>query len=281
MRTKAKLHIVSDLHIDAGLALDGGEFYKIPDVIYDTVDFIVIAGDISNDKYLTQTYLDDIGIKFKTRNPEGKVIAVIGNHDFYYANIKTEFRKFIKQDNVHIITHDLGYFCAVFNISFVGDTLWTDYKLNGDAFIETAKGMANSFMSDHSLISVGGEWGARFTADDAAVLHKIQMDGISERAKLKPEGSKLVLVTHHGISPKSVHDKYKQPPMSDLNGSFSSDLETWDVIKKADLVIHGHTHSSFDYYIGDTRVIVNPRGYPMRTGKFENDEYNNSLIVEI
>jgi len=27
------------------------------------------------------------------------------------------------------------------------------------------------------------------------------------------------------------------------------------------LWIHGHTHESFDYMVGDTRIVCNPRGY--------------------
>jgi Icc-related predicted phosphoesterase len=42
------------------------------------------------------------------------------------------------------------------------------------------------------------------------------------------------------------------------------------------LWIHGHTHTSFDYMIGDTRVVANPHGYPG-----ENEEFNPSVIVEI
>ncbi len=43
-----------------------------------------------------------------------------------------------------------------------------------------------------------------------------------------------------------------------LNAAFVSDLTP--LIEKADLWIHGHVHDSFDYEIGDTRVIANPRG---------------------
>ena len=35
------------------------------------------------------------------------------------------------------------------------------------------------------------------------------------------------------------------------------------------LWIHGHVHNNFDYMIGDTRVICNPRGYEMYQENFE------------
>jgi hypothetical protein len=33
--------------------------------------------------------------------------------------------------------------------------------------------------------------------------------------------------------------------------------------------IHGHTHTHFDYKIGECRVICNPRGYPNENTGFD------------
>ena len=44
------------------------------------------------------------------------------------------------------------------------------------------------------------------------------------------------------------------------------------------LWIHGHTHGSKDYMLGDTRVICNPGGYPHR---WENPNFIPRLIVEV
>ena len=44
------------------------------------------------------------------------------------------------------------------------------------------------------------------------------------------------------------------------------------------LWIHGHVHNNFDYMIGDTRVICNPRGYEMYQ---ENFEFKPDLEVDI
>lgn len=35
------------------------------------------------------------------------------------------------------------------------------------------------------------------------------------------------------------------------------------------LWVHGHTHEAFDYRIGNTRVIVNPRAYPNEVSSTE------------
>ena len=35
-----------------------------------------------------------------------------------------------------------------------------------------------------------------------------------------------------------------------------------ELMGRATLWIHGHTHNVFDYTAGGTRIVCNPRGYP-------------------
>ena len=48
------------------------------------------------------------------------------------------------------------------------------------------------------------------------------------------------------------------------------------------LWIHGHTHVTFYYRVGNCRVTCNPRGY-LASGRrgFENRGFNPRLIVEL
>ena len=47
-----------------------------------------------------------------------------------------------------------------------------------------------------------------------------------------------------------------------MNGGYSSDLESFIIDRpQIKLWTHGHTHDDFDYTIGSTRVVCNPRGY--------------------
>jgi len=52
----------------------------------------------------------------------------------------------------------------------------------------------------------------------------------------------------------------------------SSEIERW----QPDLWVHGHVHDSFDYRVGRTRVLCNPRG----CGD-ENRDFNPGLVVEV
>lgn len=90
------------------------------------------------------------------------------------------------------------------------------------------------------------------------------------RQKLK-ENISTVIITHFCPHLRSLHDKYCN---SSCNSYFITDCS--EFLGTVPLWIHGHTHSSFDYQIENTRVICNPRGYHT-----ENKDYNNKCVVEI
>lgn len=49
----------------------------------------------------------------------------------------------------------------------------------------------------------------------------------------------------------------------------------------AALWVHGHTHSSFDYMAGETRVVCNPFGYAANCPGEPNREFDGTLTVEV
>lgn len=47
-----------------------------------------------------------------------------------------------------------------------------------------------------------------------------------------------------------------------MNGAYASSLDFFiDDHPQIVLWVHGHTHETFDYEIGNTRIFCNPRGY--------------------
>jgi hypothetical protein len=71
---------------------------------------------------------------------------------------------------------------------------------------------------------------------------------------------KVVVVGHHSPSYQSVHPMYASEYL--MNGAYHSDLsEIMLDNTNIKLWTHGHTHHPFDYIIGETRVVCNPRGY--------------------
>ena len=67
-----------------------------------------------------------------------------------------------------------------------------------------------------------------------------------------------VLITHYLPSYRSVAKEYVG---SHLNRFYVCDLSSVLNVVSPKLMIHGHTHSSCDYHLGETRVICNPFGY--------------------
>lgn len=59
-----------------------------------------------------------------------------------------------------------------------------------------------------------------------------------------------------------------------------SDLEPQIRRWQPALWLHGHVHDSFDYYIGNTRIVANPRGYAPK-GVVENKAFDATLTVNV
>ena len=71
---------------------------------------------------------------------------------------------------------------------------------------------------------------------------------------------KIVVVGHHSPSHQSIHVDYARDTM--MNGGYHSNLDEF-ILDRPQIVLwtHGHTHVPFDYNIGTTRIVCNPRGY--------------------
>ena len=65
-----------------------------------------------------------------------------------------------------------------------------------------------------------------------------------------------------------------------INACFVSDLADRIARWQPALWLHGHTHDSFDYRLGATRVVCNPRGYAPG-GVVENACFDPQLVLEV
>jgi Icc-related predicted phosphoesterase len=104
------------------------------------------------------------------------------------------------------------------------------------------------------------------------------------QAELKRgDSAKTVVVTHNYPHKNSTARRWTNEP---LTAAFGSKLST-DILTSASLWIHGHTHNSCGYRIGDSkrsvRVACNPRGYPVGwlKNEFENPAFKPGLLVQL
>ena len=268
-----KIAYASDLHL---------EFGKIELKNTENADVLVLAGDI------TLARKPDLDFFVNTCREFPHVVYVVGNHEHYGYDFAYT-TKDLKEDlghikNLHLLdreTFTLG------DITFVGGTMWTDMN-NSDSLTmwHVARGMndfrevKNSnqmiqrkvplYKKDDNGEYVKDEKGyliqdgekikcepSSFSPEDAVV----EFNKLKDYLKIVTENSeKIVVVSHHTPSNASCHPAYAHDSL--MNGAYHNRLDDFILDRpNIKLWLHGHTHNSFDYMIGSTRVVCNPRGY--------------------
>jgi Icc-related predicted phosphoesterase len=253
--------------------------FQLPSLETDKDDVLVLAGDIGLAVKPGQT----LGPVTEWAKGFRKVIHICGNHEYYHGSllrVKDKIREFYKEYEPHNIAFADCEVVRVDNVSFVCATLWTNFnKGNPLAMMSAQQGL-----NDYKLIRTGVydmPYMRRMNAYDVFNLHMIDKDFIFRSiAEEKAAGQKVVVVSHHGPSTLSVDTKRYGNDI--INWAYVSNLEEQILDTKPDIYVHGHTHTSFDYIIGDTRVITNPRGYQHEKAAYpENRNFNPTLRIEV
>jgi hypothetical protein len=227
------------------------------------------------------------------------VVYVVGNHEHYHYDFKytvSHLKKMLKYlPNLQVLEKETW---TLFDeVTFVGGTLWTDMN-KGDTFtmhhikdgmsdfqvVKNSNRMVNRkvpLYQENLLYTEDGKNGSmyikdekgnlvpngfkfkeevsKFSPEDAMEDHKKMLDFIRHVTEGQHD-KKFVVCTHHTPSPMSIHPKYANSEL--MNGGYTSDLTQFILDRpQIKLWTHGHTHEDFDYMIGSTRVVCNPRGY--------------------
>lgn len=252
-----RLQILSDLHLSGG----------VPPIPATDADLFVLAGDIARPR-------EAIAWAAGLGKP---VLYVPGNHEFYGSSIEAtlrDLRRLAARTKVRVLDDDE---LVVDGVRFLGSTLWTDFMLYGDGELRSAAmADARRFLRDFSRIRAADRGDAPFTPDDAAARHARHAAWLESRLASRHDGP-TVVVTHHAPARRSIHPRYAG---SLLNAGFVSDATRLLGGDRASLWIHGHTHDSFDYDVGGTRVVCNPRGYA-KDGANENPSFDAGFTVDV
>jgi len=268
-----KVSVCSDLHLEFGYQeLPGGEV-------------LILAGDIAEARSITKAFHSTRPyppvpgkscwdfFEFECAKYD-QVFYVLGNHEHYHGRLdKTHDQlKSIMPRNVTILENQVVEYQGVM---FMGSTLWTDLNKNDSL---TAYHL-RSCMSDYKVIQnhyVGKDVYHKLTPEHTAGVHYKTVQYF--RLMLKEHADKpFVIITHHGPSHMSTHEKYKGDHL--MNGGYVSDLSEL-ILDHANIKnwIHGHMHDPVDYMIGSTRVLSNPRGY---VGHEDTSGFNLGFTFEI
>ena len=184
------------------------------------------------------------------------VVVIAGNHEFYHGNWKASIQylrdEYSKFDNVYFLEQDTK---VINDVTFIGATLWTDCN-KGDPLTLHA---LTDMMNDYRIIR-NDELG--FTKlRPAHSMHRHQHTvGYIKSVLADRKDQKVVVVGHHAPTFNSVHEKYRNDQL--MNGGYASDLSQL-ILDNPHIALwtHGHMHDPFDYMVGTTRVVCNPRGY--------------------
>lgn len=253
-----KLLILSDVH------LEFGDFEPPPLA----VDAVILAGDIGHGA---------AGIRWAQQHfPPARTVCILGNHEFYggeFFAVVAACRQAAAETGVRFLDNDA---IVIDGVRFLGTALWADFRFYGEAQQQAAMKTAARTVSDFRLVDIDRRQRRRrhFRPQDVITFHRAARRFL-EAELARPFDGKTVVVTHFLPSPRSVAPKFEGDP---LNPYFCTDLGALIEEGRPDLWVHGHTHESFDYRIGRTRVVCNPRGY----FPFElNPRFNPGLVVEL
>lgn len=255
------VRIMSDLHLEFSK-------YQIESLDTDAETVLVIAGDLAPVKY-TDIYLpfiDDVCSRFKY------VIWLLGNHEYYRSFIDKGLE--IVKTHCNVLQHDNLFIAekdgiVIDDVHFVCATLWTDLDKENPMTMLAARQTIN----DYRMIKSYSKGYRKIEPHNVVAMHREHVQFITDECV--GTDFKNVIVTHHAPSAMSTHPKYRGDK---LNGAYYSQLDSLVNAIQPKLWIHGHTHNAFDYMIGDTRVVCNPRGYQPTEGP---TGFDPTLIVEI
>ena len=110
----------------------------------------MLAGDIglSEPKYFDWVY---------AQTKDKPTVVVLGNHEFYrqeYYSALSAWKTAFEGTHVHVLENDR---VVIDQVTFLGATLWTDYRLFGQDKETAAKRTAEATLNDHLIISIKDE----------------------------------------------------------------------------------------------------------------------------
>ncbi len=247
-----KITLYSDLHLEFGT-----DFMPTHDT-----DLLILAGDI---------------ITFKNFEPLEKfltgftkpVLYVSGNHEYYTKQDMevgdTKFFEWAHTFPVPVI-HLKNQSVEIDGVNFFGGTMWTDFRKSN--YMDMM--VAHRKMNDYVMIKKGTR---NLRPEDTIKMHEEWVLKLTEWLEKDLVGPRVV-ISHHApvVNPNSFFRG------SDTEPAYNSlDMIPLITKYKPTLWVFGHTHEVTDQIIGETRVVSNCRGYPLRNGGSECREFNPEI----
>jgi Icc-related predicted phosphoesterase len=223
-------------------------------LVVPSADVCIVAGDVCEWSARAISWLAD------HVRPFMRVVYVLGNHEYYRSSLTGELaaaRLLAEARGIDLLERDS---VTIGDVRFLGTTLWTDYLVDtsGSEIERTANmNAARNGLADHHLIYLSDASDRLFDPIDAYARHASAVRWLKQELA-NPSDGKTVVVSHHAPHLGSIAQQWRGHRLSP---AFVSDLSGVIQRWQPALWVHGHTHTNFDYRVGATRIICNPRGY--------------------
>lgn len=260
-----KIAVTSDVHLEFGdldlhndenadVLILGGDIFVADDLRSFRDENGMIVAALQSVTARGNRY-NDFMVRCAERFPH--VILIMGNHEHYhgdYAKTANLIRgTFGDLHNVYFLDNEWR---IINGVLFFGGTLWTNMNNEDPQTMHQIRMMMNDFNCVKNTSEPGKQV---FMPADAVEDHYRFRRGLDEALAMYPD-LPTVVVGHHAPSKASTHPRYKNEVI--MNGAYSTNLDDFILDRRQiRLWTHGHTHEEFDYMIGTTRVVCNPRGY--------------------
>jgi Icc-related predicted phosphoesterase len=272
-----RLLVLSDLHIEFGT-------FEVPkDLDYDVA---ILTGGI----HVPGEEAINWSKQQSTFGRAKAVIVLAGNHEFYGTVMERQLqsmRKACKGSRVHFLDCNE---VVLDGVRFLGCTLWTDFALavgppNGQRSDTNTTDACRKVLSDYQVIrkQVGedrdGVIVRTLRPEDILSIHRAHRAWLGAALR-EPFDGTTVVITHHAPHRQSLASDHEDDLLS---AAYVSELPD-EFFTVPALWVHGHTHTSFDYRVGNCRVVCNPRGYLsgfQQPKGAENSEFDPRFVIEI
>lgn len=259
-----KIKVLSDLHLEfekpwSTFNPGSGEVLVLAGDICNAADFQEDAFDL---KAVYQNFFNKCSQNFD------KVFYVMGNHEHYGWTLNDSARVLRENlpDNFTLLDNNSEYYKGV---HFVGATMWADFCGRDKDMMR----LGGERMNDYAAIDYAFP-GMQMEPTDTLYEHDNTLYWFKQ--VLPTLRGKVVVVTHHAPSFRSISDEYVT---SETIGAYATDVESVIYDHEPDLWVHGHIHDTRDYMIGKTRVLCNPKGYPRKDETNGNFNINHEVTV--
>lgn len=190
-------------------------------------------------------------------------VLVLGNHDYYGQKIGLSYPKELENQGINVLYRGKEFRFG--DMTFVGDTLWSDFDLYGELSLADLGLIYRGILDFSSILADGG-----LDFDHLISEHRQTLDFL-ENYRHCPDA---FIITHFPPCVAMIHDAYKDSP---FNPYFINNLDMTGFYHW----VCGHVHYTDRRTQDGCRLYINASGYQSSDGVLECPDFEPNFLIEI